>query len=112
MSDSIFEKPSRRSFLIAGGVVAGSLAIAACSGNATKPTATATGGGATSAPAEKLGVGNNGKVGTGRKGATADALLIAGFQWGAPATFNPLSPTAAWPAAANVMQITYESLLR
>ena len=47
-----------------------------------------------------------------KKGNTADALLIAGFQWGPPATFNPLSPTAAWPAAANVMQIVYESLLR
>ena len=112
MSESIFEKPSRRSFLIAGGVVAGGIALAACSsGGAASPTS----GGATSgsaAPAEKLGIGNNGKFGAGRKGNTADALLIAGFQWGPPATFNPLSPTAAWPAAANVMQIVYESLLR
>ncbi len=109
MSDSIFEKPSRRSFLKLGGVVAGSIALAACAGSGTS------GGGAASGSASggaKPGIGNNGQMGTGRSGSTADSLLIAGFQWGPPATFNPLSPTAAWPASSNVMQIVYETPLR
>ena len=108
MSDSIFEKPSRRSFLKLGGVVAGSIALAACAGGGSGGS-TASGG---ASAAAKPGIGNNGQVGKGRSGATADSLLIAGFQWGPPATFNPLSPTAAWPAAANVMQIVYETPLR
>lgn len=110
MSDSIFESSSRRTFLKTAGLMAGGLALAACTGTQT-PGGGASSGGAT-ANEEKKGIGNNGKVGTGRKGTTADALIIAGFQWGAPATFNPLSPTAAWPAAANVMQIIYETPLR
>jgi len=108
MSDSIFEKPSRRSFLKLGGVVAGSIALAACAGGGSGGS-TASGGASAGA---KPGIGNNGQMGKGRSGATADSLLIAGFQWGPPATFNPLSPTAAWPAAANVMQIVYETPLR
>ncbi len=108
MSDPVFGLPSRRSFLTLSGIAVGGLALAACSGGATSTTTAGTGSSAT----EKKGIGNNGQVGKGRAGATADSLLIAGFQWGAPATFNPLSPTAAWPAAANVMQIVYESLLR
>lgn len=108
MSESIFEKPSRRSFLKLGGVVAGSIALAACAGGGSGGGA-ATGGASAGA---KPGIGNNGQMGKGRTGATADSLLIAGFQWGPPATFNPLSPTAAWPAAANVMQIVYETPLR
>ena len=108
MSESIFEKPSRRSFLKRGGVAAGSIAPAACAGGGSGGGA-ATGGASAGA---KPGIGNNGQMGKGRTGATADSLLIAGFQWGPPATFNPLSPTAAWPAAANVMQIVYETPLR
>ena len=108
MSDPVFGLPSRRSFLTLSGIAVGGLALAACSGGATSTTTAGTG----SVAAEKKGIGNNGKFGAGRKGATGDALLIAGFQWGAPATFNPLSPTAAWPASANVMQIVYETLLR
>lgn len=108
MSDSIFEKPSRRSFLKLGGVVAGSIALAACAGGGSGGS-TSSGGASAGA---KPGIGNNGQMGKGRSGATADSLLIAGFQWGPPATFNPLSPTAAWPAAANVMQIVYETPLR
>lgn len=108
MSESIFEKQSRRSFIKLGGLVAGGIALAAC--------APAGGGGNTASGGAsgetKPGIGNNGQVGKGRSGATADTLFIAGFQWGAPATFNALAPTAAWPTAANVMQITYETLLR
>ncbi len=107
MSDSVFQQPSRRAFITIGGLAIGGLAFAACAPNASTGSTGATGG-----TEAKLGVGNNGQVGKGRTGATADTLFIAGFQWGAPATFNPLAPTAAWPAAANVMQITYETLLR
>lgn len=106
MSESMFEKPSRRSFIKLGGVVAGSLALAACAGGGGGTATTNASGGT------QPGIGNNGQVGKGRSGATADTLFIAGFQWGAPATFNPLAPTAAWPASANVMQIVYETLLR
>ncbi len=108
MSDSVFGQPSRRSFIKIGGLAIGGLALAACAPAASTGSSAGTGSG----DAAKLGVGNNGQVGKGRSGAIADTLFIAGFQWGAPATFNPLSPTAAWPAAANVMQITYETLLR
>jgi peptide/nickel transport system substrate-binding protein len=108
MSDSVFGQPSRRSFIKIGGLAIGGLALAACAPAANTGSSAGTGSG----DAAKLGVGNNGQVGKGRTGANSDTLFIAGFQWGAPATFNPLSPTAAWPAAANVMQITYETLLR
>jgi peptide/nickel transport system substrate-binding protein len=108
MSESLFERPSRRSFIKLGGVVAGSIALAACAGN-SGGTSTSSG---SASSGTKPGIGNNNQVGKGRTGATADALIVAGFQWGAPATFNPLSPTAAWPAAANVMQIVFESPLR
>ena len=107
MSDSVFERPSRRSFIKIGGLAVGGFALAACA-----PAASGGSSGATGATEAKLGVGNNGQVGKGRAGAMADTLFIAGFQWGPPATFNVLAPTAAWPAQANVMQITYETLLR
>lgn len=37
-------------------------------------------------------------------------LFIAGFQWGPPPNFNPLSPTATWPTQADQMQLIYETL--
>ncbi len=106
MSDSVFFTPSRRSLFKIGGVVAGGMALAACSSSTNTPAATGSAGGTLP------GIGNNGKVGKGRTGANADTLFIAGFQWGPPTTYNPFSPTAAWPASGNVMQILYESLLR
>ncbi|HSN12373.1 MAG TPA: ABC transporter substrate-binding protein, partial [Propionibacteriaceae bacterium] len=106
MSDSVFSTPSRRSLLKLGGVVAGGLALAACSKKGGT-TGGASGGSAGTLP----GIGNNGQVGKGRT-QNADTLFIAGFQWGPPTTYNPFSPTAAWPASGNVMQIVYESLLR
>jgi len=105
MSDSVFFTPSRRSLLKLGGVVAGGVALAACS---SKTPGATTSGSAGTLP----GIGNNGQVGKGRTGANADTLFVAGFQWGPPTTYNPFSPTAAWPASSNVMQIVYESLLR
>lgn len=105
MSESAFSAPSRRTLLKLGGVVAGGAALAACSSKSSS-------GGAASGSAGTLpGIGNKGNVGKGRT-TNADTLFIAGFQWGPPTTYNPFSPTAAWPAAANVMQIVYESLLR
>ncbi|HET7725342.1 MAG TPA: ABC transporter substrate-binding protein, partial [Propionibacteriaceae bacterium] len=106
MSDSVFSTPSRRSLFKLGGVVAGGLALAACSKKGGT-TGGASGGSAGTLP----GIGNNGQVGKGRT-QNADTLFIAGFQWGPPTTYNPFSPTAAWPASSNVMQIVYESLLR
>ncbi len=87
MSDSVFQQPSRRAFITIGGLAIGGLAFAACAPKASTGSTGATGG-----TEAKLGVGNNGQVGKGRSGATADTLFIAGFQWGAPATFNPLAP--------------------
>ena len=107
MSDSVFFNPSRRSLFKLGGVVAGGAALAACSSSTTPGTTTSGGSGAA-----KLGVGNNGKVGAGRTGTAGDTLFIAGFQWGNPTTFNVFSPTAAWPASANVLQAIFESPLR
>ncbi|GIJ55288.1 ABC transporter substrate-binding protein [Virgisporangium aurantiacum] len=37
-------------------------------------------------------------------------LFIAGFQWGPPPNWNPLSPTAAWTTAGDQMQLVYETL--
>ena len=105
MSDSVFFTPSRRTLFKLGGVVAGGAALAACS---TKSNTGNASGSAGALP----GIGNNGKVGKGRTGPNADTLFIAGFQWGPPTTYNPFSPTAAWPASANAMQIVYETLLR
>ena len=85
MSDSVFEQPSRRSFITIGGVAsAASRSRRVHRRPAPAPRAQA------AVPTHKLGVGNNGQVGKGRSGATGDTLLIAGFQWGAPPNFNPL----------------------
>ena len=37
-------------------------------------------------------------------------LFIAGWQWSTPTNFNPLNPTAAFPAALDQMQFLYEAL--
>ena len=49
---------------------------------------------------------------TGRAGAAGETLFIAGFQWGPPSSFNPLSPTPAWPTAVRDVQYIYETLVR
>jgi peptide/nickel transport system substrate-binding protein len=48
----------------------------------------------------------------GRAGAAGETLFIAGFQWGPPTTFNPLSPNPGFPAGVRQMQLVYETLLR
>jgi peptide/nickel transport system substrate-binding protein len=76
---------SRRHFLagaaLVGGAVVGASALAACGDDS----------------GDKL---------TERQ----QTLFIAGFQWGPPPNFNPTSPTAAWPTAADQMQLIYETL--
>src|SRR5882757_3287005 len=49
---------------------------------------------------------------SGRKGASGKTLFIAGFQWGIPVNFNPLSPTAGWPSGEDSPQYIYESVVR
>ena len=39
-----------------------------------------------------------------------ETLVIAGWQWGTPTTFNPFSPTAAFPTYLDQMQLIYEAL--
>jgi peptide/nickel transport system substrate-binding protein len=48
----------------------------------------------------------------GRAGVAGETLFIAGFQWGPPATFNPLAPNPAFPTGTRQMQLIYETLLR
>jgi peptide/nickel transport system substrate-binding protein len=43
-------------------------------------------------------------------GTRQQTLFIAGWQWGLPTTFNPFSPTAAFPTALDQMQLLYEAL--
>lgn len=106
--DAGLGRTSRRGFLaLAGLAVGGSAILSACGNNNSSSTAPSGSGGST-----MKGVGNNGKVGKGRSGATADTLFIAGFQWGPPTNFNTLSAAPAWPASGNVMQLIYETPLR
>jgi peptide/nickel transport system substrate-binding protein len=76
---------SRRHFLagaaVVGGAVVGASALAACGDDS----------------GDKL---------TERQ----QTLFIAGFQWGPPPNFNPLSPTAAFPCQPTQLQLIYESL--
>ncbi len=104
--DSGIGRTSRRGFLALAGLAVGGSAILSACGNNNKSSAPG------SASGEKKGVGNNGKVGAGRKGATADTMFIAGFQWGPPTNFNTLSASPAWPAAGNNQQLIYETPLR
>jgi peptide/nickel transport system substrate-binding protein len=52
------------------------------------------------------------KKSSGRSGTSGKTLFIAGFQWGVPTNFNPLSPTAGWPSGENSAQYIYETLVR
>src|SRR5260370_25208885 len=38
-------------------------------------------------------------------------LFIAGWQWSTPTNFNPLNPTAAFPAAPDQKQVPFRALL-
>jgi peptide/nickel transport system substrate-binding protein len=48
----------------------------------------------------------------GRAGAAGETMFIAGFQWGPPQSFNPLSATPAWPTNWDHSQFIYETLIR
>ena len=93
---------SRRRFIAATGALGGTAALAACGG----------GGGDAGEGGDLVGIGNNGKAGRGRSGDSAEHLFIAGFQWSPPTNFNTFAGAPAWPAAANVAQYVYETLLR
>ena len=43
----------------------------------------------------------------GRAGAAGETLFVAGFQWGPPSSFNPMSPAPAWPTAGGQSQLIY-----
>src|ERR1700712_5248055 len=85
--------PSRRNFLSMAALLAGAAATGAMTGCSTDVKST-------------------GAAVKGRSGAAGDQLFIAGFQWGPVANFNPLSPSAGWPAGQNSFQLIYESLMR
>src|SRR5699024_10730420 len=91
---------TRRRFLAGTGMVGGAAALAACGG----ATGGASGGGGADGGTDVVGAGNNGNAGPGRKGAAADQLVAAGFQWRAPTNFNTIAGSPAWPASANVAQ--------
>ncbi|HVX42448.1 MAG TPA: ABC transporter substrate-binding protein, partial [Mycobacteriales bacterium] len=75
--------------------------------------ATASAGVAVGAGSILAGCGTDLKGGDkGRTGSSADTLFIAGFQWGRPTNFSPLSSTAAWPTGENNAQYIYETLVR
>lgn len=85
--------PSRRNFLSMAALLAGAAATGGMTGCSTAVKST-------------------GAAVKGRTGAAGDQLFIAGFQWGPVANFNPLSPSAGWPAGQNSFQLIYESLMR
>ena len=39
-----------------------------------------------------------------------ETLYVAGLQWGAPSTFNPVSPDPDWPVSASDRELVYETL--
>jgi len=96
-------RSTRRTFLAASGAAAGGLALSACG---------AGGSGGGTQDSDLPGIGNNGKIGGGRSGDGADQLFIAGFQFSPPTNFNTFAGAPAWPAANNVAQYVYETLLR
>jgi peptide/nickel transport system substrate-binding protein len=95
---------TRRRFLAVSSVAAGGVALAACGGTS--------GGGGGTKDSTLPGIGNNGKIGAGRKGDAADQLFLAGFQFSPPTNFNTFAGAPAWPASNNVAQYVYETLLR
>lgn len=48
----------------------------------------------------------------GRSGESGETFFVAGFQWGPPTSFNPYSPSPAWPSTGGQSQLIYETLLR
>ncbi len=87
---------TRRRFITVSGLAAGAVAVGlGAAGCGTAQT------------------GNSGSGGTGgRAGAAGDTLFVAGFQWGPPTSFNPLSASPAWPTAGGQSQLIYETLVR
>lgn len=87
---------TRRRFITVTGLAAGAVAVGlGAAGCGTAQTGSSGGSG-----------------GTGRAGAAGDTLFVAGFQWGPPTSFNPLSASPAWPTAPGQSQFIYETLVR
>lgn len=85
------------------GIVAAAVLLAGCGGGAPKQAAPGQSGQQGSgAPAQQQQPQQQG--GLPRK----ETLYKAGFQWGPPANFNPLSPSAAWPVPQELL--IYETL--
>ncbi|GAB3915232.1 peptide ABC transporter substrate-binding protein [Microlunatus endophyticus] len=95
---------NRRRFLSWGGLAAGAVMVGGvASACGTAQTGRSSGGG-----------GGSKKSGgqSGRTGATADTVFIAGLQWDPPKSFNPLAASTTWPAGQNQQQLIFETLLR
>ena len=93
--------PNRRRFLsVAGLAVGGAVIGTTAAGCGTAQTGNSGGGG--------------GGGGGGRAGAAGETLFVAGFQWGAPTSFNPYGATPAFPSnpAGNQPELIYECLVR
>jgi len=89
--------PNRRRFLsVAGLAVGGAVVGTTAAGCGTAQTGNTSGGGEAK----------------GRAGAAGETLFVAGFQWGAPTSFNPYSATPAFPTAGTQPELIYETLIR
>jgi peptide/nickel transport system substrate-binding protein len=89
--------PNRRRFLSLTGLALGGAAI----GLGTSACGTAQTGSSAGQEGSK-----------GRQGAAGETLFVAGFQWGPPKSFNPLTAVPDWPTAQAQSQLIYETLLR
>ncbi len=88
--------------LAAGALVAGGL-LASCRQGAATPTAAPAGQTPAAGPTA---VSTPGAVTEFPRNET---LFVAGFQWGPPTTFNPMTPGTGWPAGGQYQHI-YETL--
>jgi peptide/nickel transport system substrate-binding protein len=90
--------PNRRRFLsVAGLAVGGAVVGTTAAGCGTAQTGNTSGGGGES---------------QGRAGAAGETLFVAGFQWGAPTSFNPYGATPAFPTGGTQPELIYEPLIR
>ena len=90
--------PNRRRFLsVAGLAVGGAVVGTTAAGCGTAQTGNTSGGGGDA---------------KGRAGAAGETLFVAGFQWGAPTSFNPYSPSPAFPTGGTQPELIYEALVR
>src|SRR6476659_5582213 len=85
--------PNRRRFLsVAGLAVGGAVVGTTAAGCGTAQTGNTSGG----------------SEAKGRAGAAGETLFVAGFQWGAPTSFNPYSASPAFPTGGTQPELIYE----